>query len=167
MQRCDQESQHTQVSNNPIDDILQERNEYHSGSDDYPISLSENEQECLGLTDAEMKKKIKEKKQKSYHWTGVVSTAHFTIAGCHDILLTEDMTDAWADIEAAHQDGVLPWEFVFDAKEYELPNSVKSLQPYRLTDDELKELGEKVTRLRELFAAKAATIKAYGDVFDT
>ena len=73
------------------------------------------------------------------------------------------MDDAWAEIEAIHQDGVPPFEFVFDAKDCELPNSVKSLEPYRLPDDELKELGEKVTILREIFSAKAATIKTYGD----
>ena len=75
------------------------------------------------------------------------------------------MDDAWAEIEAIHQDGVPPFEFIFDAKDCELPNSVKSLQPYRLPDDELKELGEKVTRLRELFSAKAAAIKTYGDAY--
>ena len=130
-------------------------------------TLSDFGDEYLELIGAERRQQDKDEIDKNYRWTGVVSTAHFTIAGCLEIRLKEDVDDAWADIEAAHQDGVLPWEFVFDAKEYELPNSVKSLQPYRLTDNELKELGEKVTKMRELFAAKAATIKAYGDVFDT
>lgn len=85
-----------------------------------------------------MKKQMKKKKQMSHHWTGVVSTAHFTIAGCHDILLTEDMTDAWADIEAAHQEGVLPWEFTFNAEDYQLPESETDLEQFKLPIDDLE-----------------------------
>ena len=81
---------------------------------------------------------MKEKKQKSHHWTGVVSTAHFTIAGCHDILLTEDMIDAWADIEAAHQEGVLPWKFTFNAEDYQLPESETDLEQFKLPIDDLE-----------------------------
>ena len=85
-----------------------------------------------------MRKQMKKKKQMSHHWTGVVSTAHFTIAGCHDILLTEDMTDAWADIEATHQEGVLPWDFTFNAEDYELPESETNLEQFKLHIDDLK-----------------------------
>ena len=55
-------SQNTKVSAVAINQVFQNRNEYRSGSEEYLMNLSDHEQECLGLTDAEMKKKIKEKK---------------------------------------------------------------------------------------------------------
>jgi len=131
------------------------------------MSLSDHGQECFGLTVAEMKKKIKDKKQKSHHWTGVVSTAHFTIAGCHDILLTEDIADAWAHIEATHKEGVLPWDFVFNADDYKLPESETDLEQFRLPIDNLEELGKKVTRLRAQASERSVAIESIGDAADT
>ena len=129
-------------------------------------SLSDHEQECLGLTVAEMKKNIKKKKEESHHWTGVVSTAHFTMIGCHDIPLTEDTSDAWAHIEAAHQEGVLLWDFIFNAKEHELPDSATDIEPHRLSAKVLEDLGYKVTRLRNQADERASLINYQGDAAD-
>ena len=98
-------------------------------------TLSDFGDEYLELIGAERRQQDKDEIDKNYRWTGVVSTAHFTIAGCLEIRLKEDVDDAWAEIEAIHQDGVPPFEFIFDAKDCELPNSVKNLEPYRLPDD--------------------------------
>ena len=130
------------------------------------MNLSEIEQEYLGLTDAELKKASKEQKQKHHLWTGVVSTAHFTIAGCHAIHLTEDMDDAWAHIEATHQEGVLPWDFAFNAEDHELPEGETDLEQFRLPIDDLEELGKKVTRLRAQASERAAAIESTGDAAD-
>ena len=100
-------------------------------------SLSDHSQEYRELIGAEMKELIKQEKRRNDCWTGIVSTAHFTIAGCHDILLTEDIADAWAHIEATHKEGVLPWDFVFNADDYKLPESETDLEQFRLPIDDL------------------------------
>ena len=48
------------------------------------------------------------------------------------------MTDAWADIEAAHKEGVLPWDFNFNAEDYELPESETDLEQFKLPIDDLE-----------------------------
>ncbi len=52
---------------------------------------------------------------------------------------------------------------MFNAKDHELPDWEENLDQYRLSTDELEELGKKVTRLRSQAAERAATIKAVGD----
>ena len=93
-------------------------------------SLSDHSQEYRELIGAEMKELIKQEKRRNDCWTGIVSTAHFTIAGCHVSHLTEDVDDAWAEIDAIHGEGVPPWEFLFNAAEHELPNSATNIEPY-------------------------------------
>ena len=130
-------------------------------------SLSDHSQEYRELIGAEMKELIKQEKRRNDCWTGIVSTAHFTIAGCHVSHLTEDVDDAWAEIDAIHGEGVPPWEFLFNAADHELPNSATNIEPYRLTTDELEELGRKVTRLRAQASERAVAIESTGDAADT
>ena len=97
-------------------------------------------------------------------WTGVVSTEYFAAGGCVENNLEEDVVDAWQDIASIRRAGVKPWEFIFNAKDHELPDWIDDLEIYRLSDEELMELGQKVTRLRDQIAERAATIKAIGYV---
>ena len=48
-----------------------------------------------------------------------------------------------------HREGVPPWEFIFNAKDHELPDDEDDLDQFRLNRSELKELGKHVTSLRE------------------
>ena len=130
-------------------------------------SLSDHSQEYHDLIGAEIKEKIKQEKRRNDRWTGIVSIAHFTIAGCHVSHLTEDVDDAWAEIDAIHGEGVPPWEFLFNAAEHELPNSATNIELYRLPADELEDLGKKVTRLRAQASERAAAIESTGDAADT
>ena len=59
------------------------------------------------------------------------------------------MDDAWAEIDSLHHEGVPPWEFIFNAKDHELPDDEDDLDQFRLKRSELKELGRHVTSLRE------------------
>ena len=56
-------------------------------------SLSDYSQEYRELIRAEMNEQIKQEKRRNDRWTGVVSTAHFTTAGCHVSHLTEGIDD--------------------------------------------------------------------------
>ena len=44
---------------------------------------------------------------------------------------------------------------LFDPKDHELPDAADDLNPYRLSIDELEDLGRQVTRLREQVTARA------------
>ena len=63
-------------------------------------------------------------------------------------MLSEDLDDAWADIDSVRQNDTETWKFIFDAKEYELPEYETDIEQFRLPDDELELLAKKVTRLR-------------------
>jgi|OM-RGC.v1.029464177 hypothetical protein len=95
-----------------------------------------------------------------------VSTAHFKFAGCFELLLSEDLADAWADIDSVGQDNASAWKFIFDAKEHELLNNESNIEQYRLEDVELELVAKKVTRLRQLAKRNAENIRAFGDLSD-
>ena len=97
-----------------------------------------------------------------FSWTGVVNMAHFSVTGCRDNPLSEDVAEAWAEISAAHEDGVPPWDFVFNAKEHELPDSAADIEQYRLPVEALEELGKKATRLRDQADERASLINYQG-----
>ena len=100
----------------------------------------------IGATQSDLKKSPE---NNTYRWTGVISTAYFQFNGCKENMLADDIEDAWAHIESAHQYGLPPWEFKFYAKDFELPNSTVDTKQFELSNDELEELGKKVTRLRQ------------------
>lgn len=57
-------------------------------------------------------------------WTGVVSTDHFQYSGCLELDVEDDIEQAWKEIDSIKADGKKPWQFVFNAKDHELPNDV-------------------------------------------
>ena len=85
---------------------------------------------------------------KHCRWTGVVSTEHFAIAGCVENNLADDVADAWQEIDSIRRRVAEPWEFLFNAKDHELPDTADDLEEFRLPAGELEDLGRQVTRLR-------------------
>ena len=74
-------------------------------------------------------------------WTGVVSTEYFAAGGCVENNLEEDVVDAWQDIASIRRAGVKPWEFIFNAKDHELPATASDVNDFRLPASELEHLG--------------------------
>ena len=103
---------------------------------------------------------------KHCRWTGVVSTEHFVVAGCVENMLEDDLVDAWQEIESIQRDGAEPWEFLFNAKDHELPDSANDIDDFRLSVDELEDLGRQVTRLREQVSQRTAACLSIGDAAD-
>ena len=90
----------------------------------------------------------------------------FAAGGCVENNLEEDVVDAWQDIASIRRAGVKPWEFMFNAKDHELPDTADDLEEYRLPAGELEDLGRQVTQLRRQVSQRAAAIKAIGDAAD-
>ena len=90
-------------------------------------SLSALGEDYLDLIGAEREIGDQLNSNNSYSWTGVISTAQFGIAGCYQCRLCDDLDDAWAEIDSLHREGVPPWEFIFNAKDHELPDDEKHL----------------------------------------
>ena len=103
---------------------------------------------------------------KNCRWTGVVATEHFAIAGCVENNLEDDVADAWREIVSIRRDAGEPWEFIFNAKDYELPDAADDLEEFCLPVGELEDLGRQVTRLRQQVSQRTAAIKAIGDAAD-
>ena len=83
-------------------------------------------------------------------WTGVLSTDLFRFSGCLELNVEEDVEQAWQEINMMKLDGKPVWQFIFNAKDHELPNAEQDLNKYRLSADELHGLGIHVARLRLL-----------------
>ena len=64
-------------------------------------------------------------------------------------MLEDDLTDAWEEIEHVLQGGATPWQYVFNAKDHELPDTANDLEEFRLSANDLELLGKQVTRLRK------------------
>ena len=129
-------------------------------------ALSDLGDDYLRLIGAEKSNEDVRDDYKHCRWTGVVSTEHFAIAGCVENNLEDDVADAWLEINSMRRDRAEPWEFIFNAKDHELPDATDNLEEFRLTANELEDLGMKVTRLRQQVSQRTAAIKAIGDAAD-
>ena len=89
-------------------------------SNDQAKSLIDIGDDYLELIGATQEIWIQIENTKLGNWTGVVSTAYFAAAGCIVNNLGEDVADAWAEIDSLRSGEA--WQFMFDAKDYELSN---------------------------------------------
>ena len=112
--------------------IRQGSQRYRSPSSDNDKSLGELSADYLALIRAGRPLEPASDPLAGFSWTGVVNMAHFSVTGCRENSLSEDVAEAWAEISAAHEYGVPPWDFVFNAKEHELPDSATDIEQYRL-----------------------------------
>lgn len=127
--------------------VAEKMNSQEDENDDESLKRVEND--FFALLGASRSNDPETAADKHYRWTGVVSTAHFAFDGCVENTLRDDVADAWDDIESILKSDTEPWQFVWNAKDHELPNSVTDLEQFRLSSEELRDLGESVTRLRE------------------
>ena len=65
-------------------------------------------------------------------------------------MLEDDLLDSWEEINSFRRGDIQPWEFIFNAKDHELPDDANDLEQFRLPANELERLGRDATRLREL-----------------
>ena len=98
-----------------------------NASADCDKSLSALGDDYLDLIGAERSISQRINSNNSYSWTGVISTVRFALAGCYKSRLCDDLEDAWAEIDSLHRKGVPPWEFIFNAKDHELPDDEDDL----------------------------------------
>ena len=63
-------------------------------------------------------------------------------------MLADDLADAWEEIKHIRKGGIPNWQFVFNAKDHELPVTANDLDEFRLPANNLELLGKQVTRLR-------------------
>ena len=122
---------------------------FTAGANDVARDLVDIGAEYLQLIGADRQNENSLLENRFAKWTGIVSTEHYAIAGCVENMLEDDLTDAWEEIEHVLQGGTAPWQFVFNAKDHELPATANDLDEFKLSANDLELLGKQVTRLRK------------------
>ena len=89
---------------------------------------------------------------------------HFELAGCQASKLDDDLVEAQEELASLNHDRDQSWELLFSPKQDELPKEAQDIEPYRLSAEDLKALGEQVTDLRALVKARVGALKAVGHV---
>ena len=81
------------------------------------------------------------KDMKNDRWTRVLTRDQVLIVGFNEHKLEEDLDEAWEEIVNVKHLASELWQPLFNPKLYEKPDVSQELDDYRLTADELEELG--------------------------
>jgi hypothetical protein len=130
--------------------------------------IGEQYRQMLGgtLSDGNLSQESTKKADKNMRWTRVVTRQQLSISGLGEFKLEEDLDEAWEEINSAAPDTRNSWQPLFNPKDLEHADYSKDPEDYRLSAEELEELGKQVVRLRQHVQLRANAIRTVGDAVE-
>ena len=80
-------------------------------------------------------------KEKRFVWTRVLSMEGFSIAGCSEHRLYDDLIEAQQELDGMNGTDTQAWELLFDPNDHELPRGTIISDEHRLSTANLESIG--------------------------
>ena len=84
---------------------------------------------------------LKAAKEKNLVWTRVLSMNGFSITGCSEHRLYDDLIEAQQELDQMNSLETQAWEFLFNPKDHELPRGTMISDEHRLSVANLESIG--------------------------
>ena len=106
------------------------------------------------------------KDMKNDRWTRVLTMDQVLIVGFNEHKLEDDLDEAWKEIENVKHLASELWAPLFNPKEYEEKGVSTDIEDYRLSSEDLEELGKHVAKLRNHVQLRVSAIQHDGDAVE-